>query len=69
MKIVIFFWKFKKSKQISNEIKNLENDLEKLKVSINKILHFLPNLALDDVPVGKDEKTNKLINEFIQETK
>ncbi len=51
--------KFKKSKQISNEIKNLENDLEELKVSINKILYFLPNIALDDVPIGSDEKFNK----------
>ena len=51
--------KFKKSKQISNEIKKLESDIEVLKVSINKILHFLPNIALDDVPIGSDEKFNK----------
>ena len=51
--------KFKKSKQISNEIKKLETDIEVLKVSINKILHFLPNIALDDVPIGSDEKFNK----------
>ena len=24
----------------------------------------LPNLALDDVPIGKDEKSNKLIKKF-----
>ena len=29
-----------------------------------KLLHFLPNLALDDVPVGKDEKSNKLIKKM-----
>ena len=51
--------KFKKSKQISNEIKKLETDIGVLKVSINKILHFLPNIALDDVPIGSDEKFNK----------
>ena len=51
--------KFKKSKQISNEIKKLEADIGVLKVSINKILHFLPNIALDDVPIGSDEKFNK----------
>ena len=51
--------KFKKSKQISNEIKKLENDLEVLKEGINKILYFLPNIALDDVPIGSDEKFNK----------
>ena len=51
--------KFKKSKQISNEIKKLENDLEVLKDGINKILYFLPNIALEDVPIGSDEKFNK----------
>ena len=28
------------------------------------LLYFLPNLALDDVPIGKDEKSNKLIKKF-----
>ncbi len=50
---------FKKSKEISNEIKNLEKELEFLKNSINKILYFLPNIALEDVPIGLDEKYNK----------
>ena len=31
----------------------------KLKEKINPILNFIPNIALDDVPVGKDEKSNK----------
>ena len=55
---------FKKSKEISNQIKILENELEKLKKSINKILYFIPNLALDDVPIGQDEKTNKELNKY-----
>ncbi len=55
---------FKKSKDISNEIKNLENDLKVLKDAINKILHFLPNIALDDVPIGLDEKFNKELSKF-----
>ena len=25
--------------------------------SLNELLHILPNLALDDVPIGKDEKS------------
>ena len=50
---------FKKSKEISNEIKTLEKELELLKNSINKILYFLPNIALEDVPIGSDEKFNK----------
>ena len=55
---------FKKSKEISNQIKILENELEKLKKSINKILYFIPNLALDDVPIGQDEKANKELNKY-----
>ncbi len=53
---------FKKSKEISNEIKNLEKELEFLKNSINKILYFLPNIALEDVPIGLDEKYNKVLD-------
>ena len=53
---------FKKSKEISNKIKTLENELEVLKNSINKILHILPNIAHDDVPIGSDEKFNQEIN-------
>jgi len=50
---------FKKSKKISEEIKNLEKTQKKIKEKINPILNFIPNIALDDVPVGKDEKSNK----------
>ena len=50
---------FKKSKKISAEIENLEESLKETQSKINPILNFLPNLALDDVPLGKDEKSNK----------
>jgi len=53
---------FSKSKKISNQIKVLEESQEKLKKKINEILNFLPNIALEDVPVGKDEKSNKELN-------
>ncbi len=55
---------FKKSKEISNQIKTLEKELFELKESINKILYFLPNIALDDVPIGPDEKYNKELIKF-----
>ncbi len=32
---------------------------KELKNKINSILNFIPNIALDDVPIGKDEKSNK----------
>ena len=50
---------FEKSKKISKEIKLLEESQEELKKNIKKILNFLPNIALDDVPIGKDDKSNK----------
>tara|TARA_Y100000590_G_scaffold432309_1_gene548187 strand:- start:2722 stop:3969 length:1248 start_codon:yes stop_codon:yes gene_type:complete len=50
---------FEKSKKISKEIEALEKTQKELKEKINPILNFIPNIALDDVPVGKDEKSNK----------
>ena len=50
---------FEKSKKISAEIENLEESFKEMQSKINPILNFLPNLALDDVPLGKDEKSNK----------
>ena len=52
---------FEKSKKMSEEISKLqeENLIEQKK--LNDLMHSLPNIALDDVPVGKDEKANKII--------
>ena len=53
---------FKRSKEMSLEIENLSKDHIKIKNEIESLLCSLPNLALDDVPIGKDEKINKEIN-------
>ena len=45
------YQKYQKSKLLSQK-------------KLNELLHILPNLALDDVPIGKDEKSNKLIKKF-----
>ncbi len=50
---------FEKSKKISKEIETLESSQKKLQKQIDLILNFIPNIALDDVPLGKDEKSNK----------
>ncbi len=55
---------FEKSKKLSEEILKKTNDQLNVKKRLDKILHFLPNIALDDVPVGKDEKSNKVVNNF-----
>ena len=50
---------FEKSKKISKEISDLEESQKKIQEKIDPILNFVPNIALEDVPLGKDEKSNK----------
>ncbi len=52
---------FEKSKKISKEIEILIKKQSKSQDELDSIIHSLPNFALDDVPVGKDEKSNKFI--------
>ena len=52
---------FEKSKKISKEISELIKKQIDAQNELDKILFALPNLAHDDVPIGKDEKSNKLI--------
>ena len=49
---------FQRSKIISKEIHVIEEDQSKIKNKMNDLLNTLPNIALDDVPVGRDEKSN-----------
>ena len=50
---------FEKSKQVSLEINSLSKEHNELKNKIDNILSSLPNIALDDVPIGFDDKANK----------
>ena len=50
---------FNKSKKISEEILNLENSIKKINEKLEPILNFIPNPALEDVPLGVDDKSNK----------
>ena len=52
---------FEKSKKISEEISILSKRQVASQKDLDKIIFSLPNIALEDVPVGKDEKSNKLI--------
>ena len=54
---------FEKSKKISEEISKLSKNQLISQKNINNVLNIMPNLALDDVPVGKDENSNKLISQ------
>jgi seryl-tRNA synthetase len=52
---------FEKSKKISNEISALVIKQNESQNKLNEIIFSLPNIALNDVPIGNDEKSNKLI--------
>ena len=55
---------FVKSKEISKDISELENYQNEINLKIQDILKSLPNIALDDVPIGIDEKSNKEISKI-----
>tara|TARA_B100000945_G_scaffold126283_1_gene100495 strand:+ start:2451 stop:3698 length:1248 start_codon:yes stop_codon:yes gene_type:complete len=52
---------FKESKLLSEKIKLISTDQINIFNKFNDIIKNLPNIALDDVPVGKDESSNKVI--------
>ena len=54
---------YAKSKEISKEISKISNEQIIAQKKLDDLLHIIPNLALDDVPIGKDEKSNKLIKQ------
>jgi seryl-tRNA synthetase len=55
--------KINEATKIKDKIQNLEGDLKKLEQNRQNILEQLPNLPLDDIPVGKDESKNVVIKE------
>ena len=52
---------FSKSKMLSENINKILSDQSIVQKKLNTLLNNLPNIALDDVPIGKDETTNKII--------
>ena len=49
---------FKKSKTLSDKIDSLSKNQFEVKAQLDTILSTIPNLPHEDVPVGKDEKSN-----------
>lgn len=47
-----------RGKEIKEELKKLEDDLAKKEVELEKLLSYVPNVPLDEVPVGQDETGN-----------
>ena len=54
---------FEKSKKISEEISIISKKQDEAQSYLNQITFSLPNIALNDVPVGEDEKSNKLVKQ------
>ncbi len=57
---------FKKSKILSKEIDEITKEQIISQKKIFKILSTIPNIARDDVPVGSDEKSNKMIKQNLE---
>ena len=52
---------FDKSKELSVKIEELSNQQSKTQKEINSLISHLPNIPLDDIPIGVDESQNKII--------
>ena len=50
---------FEKSKKISEKLLKVIKEQINAQKKLDELLHILPNLALEDVPIGKVEKSNK----------
>ena len=55
---------FSRSKKISIEIEQINKSQIEIRNKIETLLNSLPNLALDDVPIGKDDSSNKEIKKI-----
>ena len=60
---------FFRSKEISKEIEGLDKSQIKIKKEIELIISSIPNLALEDVPIGKDENSNKEVKKIRETSK
>ncbi|MDP3015079.1 MAG: serine--tRNA ligase [bacterium] len=55
--------KINEAKELKNKIQNLEERLKQVETERQKILYQLPNLPLEDVPVGKNESEDIVLRE------
>ena len=53
--------KIGEARELKEEIKKLEPELEKAEKEFNELFLQIPNMPLDDVPIGRDESENKVI--------
>ena len=52
-----------KAQKLKTEIKKLEPEINEIEKELDCLLRQIPNLPLDEVPLGKDERENKVLKE------
>lgn len=55
--------------QLKDDLQNNELLLTQATDSLNKLLNYIPNIPLSDVPIGKNEDDNVEIHKFLEPTK
>jgi len=53
-------------KKIKQELQKLEKELNQIENQLNLLLSFAPNIPLDEVPIGKDALSNKVVKTWGQ---
>lgn len=53
-----------KAKKIKQDLKSVEEEFENVEKDFDSLFMMIPNIPLDDVPIGKSEKDNKVIREY-----
>lgn len=54
---------FVRGKEIKEELKKLEDSLSQIQIQLNQLISFVPNVPLDEIPVG-DASANKEIKKW-----
>ncbi|KKQ36697.1 MAG: Serine-tRNA ligase [Candidatus Roizmanbacteria bacterium GW2011_GWA2_37_7] len=54
----------KRGKIMKEELKKLESDLKKIEKELHDLLLHVPNVPLDEVPIGKDASANKELKKW-----
>src|SRR3989338_9414823 len=48
-----------RGKEIKEQLKKLEEQLKAVQVELDTLVSYVPNVPLDEVPIGKDASKNK----------
>lgn len=52
-----------RAKELKGKIKEMEPELKKTELELDILMRQIPNLPLEDVPAGKDERDNQVLRE------